>query len=94
MDLVNFNSHVCSFPKLLFLRELSRGMRGVYSQWIQWATYASSKNMARIPRRMTLYSGLKKEEEGLKKKVKDKGTGSFKSDAQSHKWPQELTAES
>lgn len=43
---------------------------------------------------MTLYSGLKKEEEGLKKKVKDKGTGSFKSDAQSHKWPQELTAES
>lgn len=32
----------------------------------------AAKNVARIPRRVTLYSGLKKEEEGLKKKWKTK----------------------
>lgn len=46
----------------------------------------------RIPRRMTLYSGLKARR-GIEK-VKEKGTESFNRDTQSYKWPQELTAES
>lgn len=81
LDLDNFNSHVCSFPKLLFLRELSRGMRGLFSVDPVDNVCRPQRTWPGHPEEWHYFqdwNGGRREGE----KVKNKGTESFKPDAQ------------